>query len=114
MRKILGILLAVLFLVSLSATAVSAACDSCNNWWGGCKEKCDSGCKDKCDWGCKDKCDRGCKDKCDWGCKDKCDWGCKDKCDWGCKEKKDDLVWPGNFLNWDNWSKNSWGKNSWF
>ena len=99
MRKTLGILLGVLFLVSLTATAVSAACDSCN-WWGGCKDNC--GLKD-------------CDDPC--GCKDKCKCDCDDK--FGCK--KDDKDWLGNFWGWGNWGKNGcngfkgWnGFNGWF
>jgi hypothetical protein len=122
MRKTLGILLGVLFLVSLTATAVSAACDSCN-WWSGCKDNCGcNNCDDSC--GCKDKCNLGCNN-CDdpCGCKDKCKCDCDDKC--GCK--KDDKDWLGNFWGWGNWGKNGcnvfngcngfngWnGFNSWF
>lgn len=119
MRKTLGILLAVLFLVSLTAAAASAACNSCN-WWDGLKNKCDCDDKDKFDCGCKNKCDCDdrdkceCKNRCDCDDRDKCDFGCKDKCE--CKEKKDDLSWLHNFrglgsMNWGNMGPGGW---NWF
>ena len=104
LKKTVGALLAVLFLVSLTASAVAACSrtDSCNSadplsasadplsaLGTGLGTGCDNGCAlgDGCDNGCNNGCASGCNSGCDSGCNSgcnscsACDSGCNSGCD---------------------------------